>query len=269
MNSWRTAHSQDSRVGFTLVELLVVIAIIGVLVAQLLPAVQAARDAARRTQCANNLRQIGLAVHNFHDAHAKVPPGRWVDDWPTWLALILPFVEGSSEYELWDTELPYYAPQNQRARESIVPIFFCPSRRSGILTEGRDMDDPGQTHTPGAPADYAGCAGNNIRPRSSESPDPYYWQDDANGMIITTWVDPSQHAGGRIMWDSKISFKSVADGLSRTLLAGEKHVPNDAVGADGSAFNGDDTYNYARVGGPTAPIALGGTDLTTCGSDGK
>ncbi|MEM9657970.1 MAG: DUF1559 domain-containing protein, partial [Planctomycetota bacterium] len=80
-----------SRRGFTLVELLVVIAIIGVLVALLLPAVQAAREAARRTSCTNNIRQIGLAVHNFEDNYKVVPPARWRNGSPTWFAVIMPF----------------------------------------------------------------------------------------------------------------------------------------------------------------------------------
>jgi hypothetical protein len=131
------------------------------------------------------------------------------------------------------------------------------------------MDNPGQLHFPGAPSDYVGSAGNDIRPRKSRTPNPYYWQDDANGMIITTWVDAGGRADRRLKWDSSISFKRVSDGLSKTILAGEKHVPEEALGSDGAAFNGDDTSNYARVGGPTAPIALGSSDLTTCGSDGK
>ena len=245
------------RRAFTLVELLMVIAVTGILIALLLPAIQAARESARRTQCANNLRQIGLAVHNFHNNTNKVPPGRWVDDWPTWLALILPYIEGNNENELWDTARPYYDPINKRAREEIVPIFVCPSRRAPGLTAFRDADNPGEHHSPGAPSDYAGSGGNN----------QIYWLEDANGMIITTWAPWSTNQ--RVKWKSSISFKGVTDGLSKTILAGEKHVPNEAIGSDGSAFNSDDPWNYARAGGPTAPIALGTFDKTTCGSDGK
>jgi len=82
-----------SRRAFTLVELLVVIAIIGILVALLLPAIQAAREAARRSQCMNNLKQIGLATHGFHDSRKALPPFRVMDHQQTWLVLILPYLE--------------------------------------------------------------------------------------------------------------------------------------------------------------------------------
>ena len=88
-----------SRRGFTLVELLVVIAIIGVLVALLLPAVQSAREAARRGQCTNNLRQIGLAVHNYEDTWKAMPPGSYHGVFGTWLLHILPFMEQTSLHQ--------------------------------------------------------------------------------------------------------------------------------------------------------------------------
>ena len=88
MNRRRTAE-HTNRAGFTLVELLVVIAIIGVLIALLLPAVQAAREAARRTQCTNHMRQLGIAVHNYHDSTQWLPPSRVGDGHQTWLMLVL------------------------------------------------------------------------------------------------------------------------------------------------------------------------------------
>src|SRR5213592_4898400 len=102
----------ERRRGFTLVELLVVIAIIGILIALLLPAVQAAREAGRRTQCSNNLRQLGLAVHTYHDTWNQLPPqnnnpnwGGWQYNW-SWITLILPFMEGSATYNQINWNVP-------------------------------------------------------------------------------------------------------------------------------------------------------------------
>src|SRR5437879_1388776 len=91
------------RRGFTLIELLVVIAIIAVLVGLLLPAVQKVRESANRTQCANNLKQIGLAFHNYHDAYSALPPARLdYDGGVSWAVLIMPFIEQGSAYNQWD-----------------------------------------------------------------------------------------------------------------------------------------------------------------------
>src|SRR5262245_20166918 len=98
--SHRAASVALARAAFTLVELLVVIAIIGILIALLLPAVQAAREAARRTQCSNNLKQIGLSIQNYYDAHKSLPPSYLSGaGHATWLVLILPFTEEKSVYE--------------------------------------------------------------------------------------------------------------------------------------------------------------------------
>ena len=114
--------------GFTLVELLVVIAIIGVLVALLLPAVQSARESARRASCANNLHQIGVALQSFHSDRKKLPPSRYFNGYPTWFAIILPYVEEQNLGHLWRLDEPFYANVNKTARETSVPIFGCPSR---------------------------------------------------------------------------------------------------------------------------------------------
>jgi prepilin-type N-terminal cleavage/methylation domain-containing protein len=91
------------RIGFTLVELLVVIAIIGVLIAMLLPAVQAAREAARKMQCSNNLKQIGIAVHIFHNSHNAVVPSCVFNSGPTFFGLIYPYIEQPVLYEMLNT----------------------------------------------------------------------------------------------------------------------------------------------------------------------
>ena len=94
------------RRGFTLIELLVVIAIIAVLIALLLPAVQSAREAARRIQCTNNLKQIGLAMHNYHSSHNSFPPGYVSWGWGTWYIFTLPWIEGGTVYNSWNQSGP-------------------------------------------------------------------------------------------------------------------------------------------------------------------
>ena len=131
------------RKGFTLIELLVVIAIIAILIALLLPAVQQAREAARRTQCKNNLKQIGLALHHYHDVQRQLPSG-WVASggpegepgW-AWGAMVLPFTEQTNLHDLIDFGDHIDEPTNAVARTRYVPIFTCPSDADGVAPRGR------------------------------------------------------------------------------------------------------------------------------------
>jgi prepilin-type N-terminal cleavage/methylation domain-containing protein/prepilin-type processing-associated H-X9-DG protein len=125
------------RAAFTLVELLVVIAIIGVLVALLLPAVQAAREAARRSSCSNNLRQLGLALHNHHDTLGNFPPAR--NAWPlvhSALARLLPYVEQQNLRELVDFTIPPSNAANLTASQTPVKLFICPSDMGAGIVPG-------------------------------------------------------------------------------------------------------------------------------------
>jgi prepilin-type N-terminal cleavage/methylation domain-containing protein len=149
--------------GFSLVELLVVIAIISILMGLLLPAVQKAREAANRISCANNLHQLGLAMHHYHLNNDQFPPTRLREDSATWAVLILPYVEQDNLYRQWNLSLSYYQ-QNDAARLGIVPNFFCPSRRTART--GPQASVSGDTpswgggrlpNVPGALGDYAVC----------------------------------------------------------------------------------------------------------------
>src|SRR5262245_6410643 len=117
-----------SRRAFTLIELLVVIAIIGVLIGLLLPAVQKVREAARRMSCSNNLKQLGLGVHNYHDTHKALPYSR-VDTMETWAVILLPHIEEDNHFRLWQMGRQYYDAINQQARERTVRLYLCPTRR--------------------------------------------------------------------------------------------------------------------------------------------
>jgi len=236
------------RSAFTLVELLVVIAIIGVLVALLLPAVQAAREAARRMQCANHLKQIGLATNMFHDTYSFFPPGRRWPSLPTWFALIMPYLEGGPEFAKWDTKGDYYSKINFEARTYFIPVYFCPSQQrptSTLSAERSGMPsaisgvagDRGQ----GATGDYAGSMG-------------HLWNTDGARTGVIVGVFDGRYDGN---YDPSspypsITYTMVTDGLSKTFLAGEKHLRPHMLGKfpdDSSIYNGDHGQNWGRIAG--------------------
>jgi prepilin-type N-terminal cleavage/methylation domain-containing protein len=157
----------NRRKGFTLIELLVVIAIIAILVGMLLPAVQWIREAGNRTVCANNLKQIGLAMMHYADNHgATLPPSRMQNGSATWAVLILPYLEQHNFYKEWNLNLPYYQ-QTTAARQATVPIYFCPSRRDAtsppVFSVAGDEsilnDGTLGPNYPGALGDYAANIG--------------------------------------------------------------------------------------------------------------
>src|SRR5262245_47297387 len=120
-------RGSTTRRGFTLIELLVVMGMIATLMGLILPAIQKAREAAARTQCANHLKQIGLAFHHFENVNKRLPPTRLADGAATWAVLVLPYLEQGNLYSHWNLERSYYD-QTPTARLSPVPVYFCPSR---------------------------------------------------------------------------------------------------------------------------------------------
>ena len=204
--------------GFTLVELLVVIAIIAMLVTLLLPAVQAAREAARRAQCMNNLKQIGLAIQNFHSAKNRIPQSHNYESSPGlsgrgWITASLPFLEEQARYDVME---PYFDgafaqgqginhPDLANVVNQPIDIFRCPSAASKFTSteefqwSGREI----------ALTNYKGIIGNNKMGNAGVGTDDCHRGPDCNGLF---W---------RFSFMKTIRFKNVIDGLTKTFLAGE------------------------------------------------
>lgn len=253
---------------FTIIELLVVISIIGIIVALLMPAVQSAREAARRMSCQNNLKQIGLAVHMFHDRYRALPPSRSYDHYTTWAFLILPHLEQENLFDGWDPQLKYYY-QPDVARLTPIKNYMCPSRRSGlhVSKSGDDIYSRYESgpHVPGVLGDYAASAG--YGPAGV-----WNWTNSNGAFILGSGVtDPPTvpawdfaPPGARLIrWESRTAFASLTDGTSNTILVGEKHVRPSRQGIspeDGALYNGDHPGNFSRCGGPGYPLARFPTD---------
>jgi prepilin-type N-terminal cleavage/methylation domain-containing protein/prepilin-type processing-associated H-X9-DG protein len=298
----RKKHRHRSR-AFTLVELLVVIAIIGILVALLLPAIQAAREAARRSTCINNIKNLSLACLTYESAKKELPYGRKYDVWDayTWTQLILPYVEQQAVYDLyWTLSDSKYSnnrpapssygpladdPRMRQARHTQIPVFYCPSSRAPAANE---MNTPAYGFWRG---NYMGCVGagdmygNRIKL--------------ADGLIPTGgWkgafaVKPHLTGGDPPLY-TPVRLKDFTDGTSGTLFISESMVPTvagwgGAIGETiygnmgGALFSGYRTPNSSiedQPNGPcpqaqgdteyTAPcLAVGGTGLGGSGAGGN
>ncbi len=228
-NSTRSARPtrlrNRSNRGFTLVELLVVIAIIGVLVSLLLPAVQAAREAARRMSCQNNLHQIGLALHNYHGIFDQLPSGWIASDtdhhepgW-SWAAGLLPQMEQSAIYEKINFSLAIEEADHDAVREMSVSAYICPS---DILPpifsigEGEEHEEHEHDH------EHEEHDGENV------DAGPHFLfpiaKSNYAGVYGTVDIHEDLYKGdGLFFGNSRMRFRDILDGLSQTLMVGERN----------------------------------------------
>lgn len=266
-------ESLRKRFGFTLVELLVVIAIIGILIALLLPAVQAAREAARRMQCTNNFKQMGLAVHNFHDSMKKLPPAM-LSHWrgSTAFGLILPYMEQTANYErlchpnigldrnyAWwhgevGGEIVSGEEMTEEDRKSLgsITTYLCPTRRSGtaIATVDPRNDNP----APGPQTDYAVLDMFVGRPDLGAGYDyGFWWGAEPThpravpyhrcALRAASLSGSGETAANVSTWQGRDSIAWLRDGTSNTFVIGEKHIPLGHVGRCGAEpYNTDCSY---------------------------
>jgi len=196
----RVRQRPPARSAFTLVEMLVVAAISAMLLALLLPAVNAAREASRRGQCASNLRQIGVGLHLYHGAHRAFPPGgiEWrpyrntTNRQLAWSAFLLPFVEEQAVYDRLDLSTPFDSRQNAAGAAVVINIYLCPTvPRDSDLVDGL------------AACDYGGVYGESIT-----GPD---------------------HANGTMIYNKPISLRMITDGAANTVIVAENSVPGNGA----------------------------------------
>jgi prepilin-type N-terminal cleavage/methylation domain-containing protein/prepilin-type processing-associated H-X9-DG protein len=202
-----------SRRGFTLVELLVVIAVIGILVGLLLPAVQAAREAARRMQCSNNMRQLGLATHNYESVYGRLPSG-WVSNglsgepgWG-WAAALLPYMEGNNLANNIDWRVAIEDAVHDAVRVTVVPTFICPSDPADNIFEIAEGDGHDHEHE-----------------FSIDDGDKLFRISKSNyvGMFGTFELEDAPYNGDGIYFgNSRLKFRDITDGLSNTIIVGER-----------------------------------------------
>jgi len=259
----RTIHR-----GFTLIELLVVIAIIAVLIALLLPAVQQAREAARRSQCKNNLKQMGLAIVNYESTYSRFPAdyyqpepttGLWAAPRSSWMVAILPYFDQANLYQTYDSNVNWHDAINETVVKTIVSGYLCPSASARQGFEWTVLVDyPGGTFTPGsrsyfygAITDYANSGGihpslNATLPATAQLANPYYC-----GILTTDLNNPAKF----IQYNNRI--RDVTDGLTNTMMVTEcagrpQLYQNGKLVPDGSP------KTWSGSGTVTSPFPTGG-----------
>jgi prepilin-type N-terminal cleavage/methylation domain-containing protein/prepilin-type processing-associated H-X9-DG protein len=230
--------TRSARVGFTLVELLVVIAIIGILVALLLPAVQAAREAGRRTQCTNNLKQWALTMHNHHDTLKRLPFGASNSPRQTWVMFLWPFIEQTTLSSKNDVTQPFYVAPCTIAGTlnglcgARVDAYYCPSDSGSDLTNGTYQRRRGNYAVNWGKTKY------DTAPAAGETA-------------------PFMHINGNRATPMKITLASITDGTSNTLLFAEQLMTKSPDDNDwrGDIHNDDGVFKFMSVTTPNSTAA--------------
>jgi prepilin-type N-terminal cleavage/methylation domain-containing protein/prepilin-type processing-associated H-X9-DG protein len=227
-----TAHRRrDSKLGFTLVELLVVIAIIGVLVALLLPAVQAAREASRRMSCQNNLKQMGLGFHNFESARGGLPPRRYSSNtemhgYVGWGAIILPYMEQNAIWEKYDLRYDYYDPVNAPVTNLTIPFYKCPTTphtsakmvSGGKATSGSQNTNKSTNFYVSTYMDY--MVPNGLTVPSNGWGASFSYSGAASNFVNALWDSSPVFTPYTPTWTPR-KISEIKDGTSNTLLVNE------------------------------------------------
>jgi prepilin-type N-terminal cleavage/methylation domain-containing protein/prepilin-type processing-associated H-X9-DG protein len=235
--NWKSLPSHPTRRhGFTLVELLVVIAIIGTLVALLLPAVQAARESARRTQCLNHMKQWGLAMHNYHDTLLQLPLGATNRPRRTWVMFLWPYIEQTNLDVKNDYSQHFYVAPCTIAGTMNglcgykLKMYYCPSDASGA-----NLDRPGET--------YQRCRGNYVVNWGNAK------YDDSTTLNASA---PFSHVGGNRATPLLTRFKNITDGMSNTLLLSEYIMAKSRADDDwrGDIHNDDGVFKFMTLTTP-------------------
>ena len=244
----------NARFGFTLIELLVVIAIIGVLVGLLLPAVQQAREAARRSSCSNNLKQMGLAVHNYADVNPERFPVGWVGEYENgewhgdegegfgFASRMLPFIEQNNVYKTINFGQQVSHSSNATARTTVISAFMCPSDSYGagdVFNPGEEGDGSNDEETPDATpgstqysrSNYPGVFGSEHMGGHDDQASAAEWLLSWVGTVALLseedeGLEPGEGNGvffaGGANGENGVSFRDVTDGLSKTIMIGER-----------------------------------------------
>jgi hypothetical protein len=232
-------------------------------------------------QCVNNLKQIGLATANFESSQRSFPPARLeakpgvlatycAGREPSWLVRIMPYLEEKAQYDNWDLYEAFEA-HDKSIRSGVVSAFHCASRRGPTTAETRNYEtDPApcgcggfRKQVGGALADYVASHG-HPGPTMNGGPDSFQWGGNGTGIITSSRAVCEDWKP--VAWIDRIGVRHVKDGMSNTIVAGEKHIVLEELGAypyDPPAYDGDVLQGFARIGGPGYPIAAGPSDTAT------